>query len=110
MYGFGGNFLAGLILGALLAALAPFADLALGLTAPPASTNEISVPQSVNRAAKSDRLHHPVRATRDGDRTPVRATREDDNVKPAKIPVGCDPAFSPLSRGAGGNFSRRCLA
>jgi hypothetical protein len=117
MYGFSGNFLAGLLLGALLAMLAPFAaiDLAAGFTAPNPAALEQAEPQSVNRTAKTDRLVVPVRDTPD-ERAPVRATRDTDratrdtdNVKPAKIPVGCDPAFSPLSREARHNFSRRCV-
>lgn len=100
MSGFGTNFLAGLLLGALLAALAPLAgiDLAAGSVAQriEVSTHPRTV-QAVNRAAKSDRL-----------RLPVRAKQDADTAKPVKIPVGCDPAFSPLAR-SGNNFSSRCL-
>jgi hypothetical protein len=43
---------------------------------------------------------------------PQRATRGDDESKskPVKILVGCDPAFSPLSKGASMNFASRCVA
>jgi hypothetical protein len=104
MYGFRNNFLAGLLLGAMLAFVAPLAatDLTAGvLMQRPAAVQSSLGVQTVNRAAKSNRLHSPVRATRDID---------DDNHKPAKIPIGCDAAFSPLSKGARMNFSSRCLA
>ena len=99
MYGFGTNFLAGLLLGALLA-LAPLVgiDLAAGGTAQREMSVQPKNVQAVNRAAKSDRLPLPVRAKQDA-----------DNAKPAKIPVGCDPAFSPLTKSTS-NFSSRCLA
>ena len=102
MYGFGGNFLAGLLIGGALAILAPLlgTDLAAGSAAPQTQnvTTQIKFDsQAVNRAAKSDRLN-------------ITPNKQDaENAKPAKIPIGCDPAFSPLSRGAQ-NFSARCLA
>ena len=100
MYGFGGNFLAGLLIGGALAILAPLlaTDLAAGSAAPRAENVSTQIKfdsQAINRAAKSDRL---------------APTKQDaENAKPAKIPMGCDPAFSPLSKGAP-NFSARCLA
>jgi hypothetical protein len=110
MAGFKINFLAGLLIGAGLAVVAPVAgaDLIAGLTvpSPPASAGtpatgtvqQTVVPQNVNRAAKSNRLHPSQKAT--GDTRP----------KLPKILEGCDPAFSPLSRGAASNFSSRCLS
>ena len=102
MYGFGGNFLAGLLIGGALAILAPLVstDLAAGSAAP--RTENVSTQikidgQIVNRATKSDRLNV------------APSKRDAENAKPAKIPIGCDPAFSPLSKGAP-NFSARCLA
>ena len=102
MYGFGGNFLAGLLIGGALAILAPLlaTDLAAGSAAP--QTQNVSTQikfdtQAVNRAAKSDRLNMAPKK------------QDAENAKPANIPVGCDPAFSPLSKGAP-NFSARCLA
>lgn len=101
MYGFGTNFLAGLVIGAGLAVLAPLAavDPAAGVPQAGGQMQTQFEVQTVNRAAKSDRVHNPQRATRDIDES-----------KPVKIPVGCDPAFSPLSKGAGMNFSSRCVA
>jgi hypothetical protein len=103
MYGFGGNFLAGLLIGGALAILAPLlaTDLAAGSAAAPRTENvstQIKFDgQAVNRAAKSDRLK-------------IAPNKQDaESAKPAKIPMGCDPAFSPLSKGAP-NFSARCLA
>jgi len=110
MVGFKINFLAGLLIGVALAIVAPVAgaDLIAGLTvlSPPASAGtpgtatvqQTVALQNVNRAAKSDRLHPSQKAT--GDTRP----------KLPKILEGCDPAFSPLSRGAASNFSSRCLS
>jgi hypothetical protein len=109
MYGIGGNFLAGLLMGGALAILAPLAatDLAAGSAVPSRENSRENIStqikfdsQAVNRAAKSDRLNINVIAP---------AKRDAENAKPAKIPIGCDPAFSPLSRGVQ-NFSARCLA
>ena len=102
MYGFGGNFLAGLLIGGALAILAPLVttDLAAGSAGPRAENVSTQIKfdaQVVNRAAKSDRINV------------APSKRDADSAKPAKIPVGCDPAFSPLSKGAP-NFSARCLA
>ena len=100
MYGFGTNFIAGVLLGALIAVLAPLAgiDLAAGGPVQRVETSaHVKNVQAVNRAAKSDRLPLPVRAKQDA-----------DNAKPVKIPVGCDPAFSPLTKSTS-NFSSRCL-
>ena len=104
MYGFSGNFLAGLLIGGALAILAPLfaTDLAAGSAAPRVEENITTQikfdSQAVNRAAKSDRLN-----------TTTSSKRDAENAKPTKIPVGCDPAFSPLSKGAT-NFAARCLA
>ena len=106
MYGFSSNFLAGLLLGVALTIIAPLAatDLTAGVVMQrPAVTQSTYEVQIVNRAAKANRLHNPVRATRD-------VENESQNHKPAKIPIGCDAAFSPLSKGARMNFSSRCLA
>jgi hypothetical protein len=96
------NFLAGLLVGAFLALLAPFAGTELIATfSAPAQANtgaQMTIPQIVNRANKTDRLH------------PSHKAFGNSPSKPHKILEGCDPAFSPLSRGAASNFSSRCLA
>ena len=58
--------------------------------------------QYVDRTHKGDRLDL---RTRVGIRPapPV-------HKPPVKMPVGCDPVFSPLSTSARSNYSRRCLA
>ena len=102
MYGFGGNFLAGLLIGGALAILAPLVATDFAAGSAVSRTENVSTQfkfdgQQVNRAAKSDRMN-------------IAPKKQDaDNAKPAKIPIGCDPAFSPLSKGAP-NFSARCLA
>jgi hypothetical protein len=86
-----------------------FAVLALDVIAPPlglgltagawAVTERDPIPQTVDRARKSDRLAVP---------TAVRKKQE-----PRKTPavlVGCEPVFSPLSASARANFAGRCVA
>jgi hypothetical protein len=97
------NFILGMLVGVALAAWAPVAgtELVATFSAPAkasvaAHLNEI-VPQTVNRAAKSDRIR------------PAHNAIGNSPSKSPKIPDGCDPAFSPLSRGASSNFSGRCL-
>jgi hypothetical protein len=60
-----------------------------------------------------DRTHKGDRIAPTGDRsqskvapTPTEQTRP----QPPRIPVGCDPAFSPLSGSSRANFITRCLA
>jgi len=108
MGGFKINFLMGLLVGAVLAILAPLAgaDLIAALSAPVQATTGSSItkealgPQSVNRATKSDRLH-PLKATNE-----LREPRR----KSPRIPEGCDPAFSPLTKNGAGDFLSRCLS
>jgi hypothetical protein len=109
MAGFRANFLMGLVTGAALAVLASFAgtNLLAVVLMPARASMSISVqdamsPQTVNRAGKSNRLY-PTQNVTTEERPKVPAMR------PA-IPEGCDPAFSPLSKGAASNFSSRCLA
>jgi len=109
MGGFKINFLMGLLVGAMLALLAPLAgaDLIAALSAPvqatttgSSMTKEALGPQSVNRVTKSDRLH-PLKTTNE-----VREPRR----KSPRIPEGCDPAFSPLTKNGAGDFLSRCLS
>lgn len=98
------NFVAGILVGVALAIAAPLAGTEVFTTlSPTAQANSGPVQtgngllQTVNRGGKSDRLH-PYNA--EGSSRP----------KMPKIPEGCDPAFSPLSRGAASNFVSRCLS
>jgi hypothetical protein len=98
------NFILGMLVGVALAVAAPLAGTELVATfSAPAKASSVAAhlnkvaPQTVNRAAKSDRIRPSHNAIGN---SPSRSR---------KIPDGCDPAFSPLSRGAGSNFSGRCL-
>jgi hypothetical protein len=98
------NFIAGILVGLMLAIAAPLAGTEVFATLSPAvGANTVSNPvgseplQAVNRSGKSDRLH------------PYNAASSSRSKMP-KIPEGCDPAFSPLSRGAASNFVSRCLS
>jgi hypothetical protein len=55
--------------------------------------------QSVDRTNKSDMLV-----------LPAAVAKRPSITKPAKVLVGCDPAFSPLSASAHANFPGRCVA
>ena len=102
------NFLMGLLVGAAFAILAPVAgaDLIAALSTPVQATThslapkEALGPQSVNRATKADRLH-PLNATNEL-RGPER--------KAKRIPDGCDPAFSPLTKNGAAEFLARCVS
>jgi hypothetical protein len=101
---FRANFVAGILVGVALAIAAPLAgtELVAGLS-PTAKANSATAQgtraalQTVNRSGKSDRLH---------------SRNADSSLRPKipKIPEGCDPAFSPLSRGAAVNYASRCLS
>jgi hypothetical protein len=101
---FRANFVAGILVGVALAIAAPLAgtELVAGLS-PSAKANSALVRgdsvqlQIVNRSGKSDRLH-------------PRNASSSSRPKMPKIPEGCDPAFSPLSRGAASNYVSRCLS
>jgi hypothetical protein len=55
--------------------------------------------QSVDRTHKSDMLVMPA-----------ALAKRPNMTQPAKVLVGCDPAFSPLSASAHANFPGRCVA
>ena len=98
---FKANFLAGLVVGAAVAVAMPLAGTEIFATlsdSAQAAAPQPTVHQTVNRANKSDRLHPAYNAV--GQSAP----------KAQKVLEGCDPAFSPLSKGAASNFSSRCLA
>jgi hypothetical protein len=85
--------------GALAMSAAAIAGLGLEIGAQPATEGSVIV-QTVDRAQKGDRLDiHPAEGRQ---RNPKRDFGE--------VPVGCEPAFSPLSLPAHENFSARCAA
>jgi hypothetical protein len=95
------NFMAGLVVGVAVAVALPLVgtEVFATLSGPAQATVTSQSPlQTVNRAGKADRLHPSHNAI--GRSAP----------KAPKILEGCDPAFSPLSKGAASNFSGRCLA
>ena len=61
----------------------------------------------VDRTHKSDRIA-PAQDSSKSNITP--APIEQTRPQPSRIPVGCDPAFSPLSGSSRANFTARCLA
>ncbi len=86
-------------LGALAMGTVTVAGLGLTVGARPVVEGGIAV-QHVDRTHKTDRLE--VRKIFNDQPVPER----DFGV----VPVGCDPAFSPLSFPAKANFSGRCAA
>jgi hypothetical protein len=86
-------------------------------TLPPATGLDPS-PQSFH--AQAPKSLHVVDRTHKGDRIAPAQDRNQSIITPApiertrpqppRIPVGCDPAFSPLSGSSRGNFTARCLS
>jgi hypothetical protein len=73
------------------------------------SVTSISAPTSdrlvsVNRANKGDRLSQ-VHAERPSHSSPSTEAV----VAPKRVPLGCDPAFSPVADPARGNIYKRCM-
>ena len=95
------NFLAGFLVGMAIAIAIPLvgAEVFASLSGPAQATATAPRPlQTVNRAGKADRL------------PPVHNAIGRSAPEAPKILEGCDPAFSPLSKGSGSNFSSRCVA
>ena len=90
--------LASALVALLLAVIAPPAGFGLDVSARPSIEGQILVPQIVDRARKSDRLQVP------------RASEKQITPPAAPVLVGCEPAFSVLSKEKQANFPGRCLA
>ena len=82
----------------LMAVIAPPVGFGLGVSARPPIEGQRLAPQIVDRARKSDRLQVP------------RASERQITPPAAPVPVGCEPAFSALSKEKRANFPGRCLA
>jgi hypothetical protein len=63
----------------------------------------------VDRSRKGDRLTSTPDNGRSNAQQPVPVEQTRPQPVP-RIPVGCDPAFSPLSGASRANFTGRCLA
>ena len=101
------SFIAGVIfiVAAVVAAVAMNAPFVGGVsgTTTAATSSEGSV--SVNRAHKSDRLSpSPV------DRLSHNSTSMESVVPLKRVPLGCDPAFSPFAEPALAHIYKRCMA
>jgi hypothetical protein len=98
------NFAVGIAVGVALSISVPLAAAQFVRLAMPASASTVVKaphargPQTVNRSAKSDRMYPGPNVT------------GKSKMRPASIPEGCDPAFSPLSKAAAPTFAGRCLA
>jgi hypothetical protein len=82
----------------LMAVIAPPVGFGLSVSARPPIEGQRSVPQIVDRARKSDRLQVP------------RASERQTTPPAAPVLVGCEPAFSALSKEKQANFPGRCMA
>jgi hypothetical protein len=89
--------LAGVIAVFVMDVIAPSIGSSLAVFAWPAADG-VTVHQNVDRTHKSDRLKIPTRSGR--------------QTVPQNTPVliGCEPAFSPLSKGNRSNFAGRCMS
>jgi hypothetical protein len=81
----------------LLAVIAP-AGFGLSVAARQSVEGQGAVPQTVDRTRKSNRLQVP------------RASGRQITPPAAPVLVGCEPAFSALSKEKHANFPGRCLA
>ena len=92
------------IAAAVVAAVAMDDSLAGGVseTTPAASSNEGSV--SVNRLNKGDRL-----SSSSVDQLPHNSTSMESVVPLKRVPLGCDPAFSPFADPELAHIYKRCM-
>ena len=89
---------AGTLVAAVLNAVVPPAGLGLAVMAWP-TLEKGAMPQTVNRAHKTDRLKIPV----------VNGRRKVPPAAPAMLD-GCEPVFSALASAARANYPGRCVA
>ena len=110
MRGFGTCFIAGLFLGVAINFVGPLAESywdASGVI-PTAKAQPVAAIQTVDRTNKSDRLPSgPMLKSAPGGDT-AGSGKPVETARP--IPVGCEPAFSPLSAARAIIFPNRCLA
>lgn len=105
-----GNSTCSMLAGVALILAAAAAAIAMnGPAAGGVSGMSISAPAgdrlvSVNRVNKGDRLPQAP-AERPSDSSPSTEAV----VPPKRVPLGCDPAFSPVADPAHGNIYKRCL-
>ena len=78
----------------------------------PVAADASNVSNVAKNVLNSDATRSPVQQPVRILPNPVRDVGREDvqDAKPAKTPVGCDPAFSPLSKAAPARFIGRCVA
>jgi len=91
-----------LILGAAIAAVAINGPAAGGVSGMNGSVPASDRLVSVNRTNKGDRQAPAERLSHSSPSTEAV-------VPPKRVPLGCDPAFSPVADPARGNIYKRCL-
>lgn len=77
------------------------------LSAEPSAGAWLASTFSVNREYKGDRLPLPSDINSAVSRNDIRSQRR--SQMPAEVPVGCDPAFSPVSSPRMAYFYGRCM-
>jgi hypothetical protein len=65
---------------------------------------------TVNRSAKGDRLAGPRPTPDKPSSAPIERRWNRAPATQPRIPVGCEPAFSPLAGSVSADFTARCLA
>jgi hypothetical protein len=88
-------------LGLVIVGLIPF------LSNEPSAGAVLTPGVSVNREFKGDRLPLPSDINSAVSQNDIRSQRR--GLMPAEIPVGCDPAFSPVSAPRMAYFYGRCM-
>ena len=93
-----------LILGAAIAAVAMNGPAAGGVSGMNSSAPASDRLVSVNRINKGDRLPQAP-----AERLSHSSPSTEAVVPPKRVPLGCDPAFSPIADPARGSIYKRCL-
>jgi hypothetical protein len=117
MRSFGTCFAAGLLLGVTINFVGPLAETLWqsGAGIPPAAAQTTDAVQTVDRTNKSDRLRNvvtlPKRVAPPAGSPDGTIVSNEPNRSAKPIPVGCDPAFSPLSASARALiYPNRCIS
>ena len=75
-----------------------------GVSGPSISAPTVEHSVSVNRINKGDRLS-PITANHPAHSAPSTEVE----IPPKRVPLGCDPAFSPVADPAHGTIYKRCM-
>jgi hypothetical protein len=93
-----------MIIATTLAAVMMNDPAASGMSRPSISATTVEHSVSVNRINKGDRLSQTA-----ANHPPHSPPSTEAVIQPKRVPLGCDPAFSPVADPAHGNIYKRCM-